>query len=199
MVQKHRTTAVRRKQITSAARKLIIKYGGEHLTVRRMAEEVGISEAAIYRHFKSKKDILFLLADDIEQNLVGDIAKESSNGHNSLEALDSVLRSHLSAIERRRGVSFRIIAEIISLGDKKLNRKISETIGKYIDCLKELLAKGVESGEIKSDIDLDAAAILLFGVVQGLVNIWALGNYNFDPMKRYEPLWHILRRAIVAG
>lgn len=75
MVQKHRTTAVRRKQIMSAARRLIIKQGGEHLTMRRMAEEVGISEAAIYRHFKSKKDILYLLTDDIEQNLVGDIAK----------------------------------------------------------------------------------------------------------------------------
>lgn len=198
MAQKHRTTAVRRKQIMSAARKLIIKHGGEHLTVRRMAEEVGISEAAIYRHFKTKKDILLLLADDIEQNLVGDITRESSNGHNSLEALDSVLRSHLSAVERRRGISFLVIAEIISLGDKKLNRKISETISKYIGCLKELLARGVESGEVRGDIDLDTAAALLFCMVQGLVNIWALGNYSFDPMKRYEPLWHILRQAIVA-
>ena len=108
------------------------------------------------------------------------------------------MRSHLSAIERRRGVSFQIIAEITSLGDKKLNRKISETISKYIGCLKELLSKGVESGEVRGDIDLDAAATLLFGMIQGLVNIWALGNYNFDPMTRYEPLWHILRQAIEA-
>ncbi|MCJ7655507.1 MAG: TetR/AcrR family transcriptional regulator, partial [Dehalococcoidia bacterium] len=93
MVQRHLATAVRRRQIIAAARRLIIKHGAEHVTVRRMAEEVGISEAAIYRHFKSKKDILYLLADDIEQNLLGDIAKAGNDGHASLEALDSVLRS----------------------------------------------------------------------------------------------------------
>jgi AcrR family transcriptional regulator len=196
MVQKHRTTAVRRKQIMNAARRLIIKQGGEHLTVRRMAEEVGISEAAIYRHFKSKKDILLLLADDIEQNLVGDIIRESSNGHSSLEALDNVLRSHLSAIEQRRGISFLVIAEIITLGDKKLNRKISEMIRRYIDRLRELLSQGIKSGEVRGDINPEAAAMLLFGMVQGLVNMWALGSHSFDPMIQYEPLWHILRQAI---
>ena len=123
MVRKREDTMVRRRQIIDAARKVIIKYGSEHVTVRGIAKEVGISEAAIYRHFKSKRDILSLLADHIEENLVGDITRASTSGYTPLEILDSVLRSHLSAIEQRRGVSFQVIAEIISLGDKKLNKR----------------------------------------------------------------------------
>jgi AcrR family transcriptional regulator len=198
MARKHESTAVRQRQIIDAARKLIIKYGSEHVTVKRIAKEVGISETAVYRHFKSKKDILSLLADHIEDSLLGDITRATAEGCASpLEILDSVLRSHLSAIEQRRGISFQVIAEIISLGDKKLNKKITDTLNKYISRLKDLLAEGVKAGEVREDIDPEAAATVLFGIIQGLVNIWALSNYSFDPQEKYVPLWHIFCEAVV--
>ena len=53
------------------------------------------------------------------------------------------------------------------------------------------------SGEIREDIDLDAVATALFGIVQGLVNIWDLRNYSFDPKQRYTTLWSIFREAII--
>jgi AcrR family transcriptional regulator len=196
MVQKRRTTAVRRKQIVSAARRLIIKQGAEHVTVRRIASEVGITEAAVYRHFKSKKDILRLLLDDIELTLVADIASSRKNGIDSLDVLDSILRHHLSTIERRRGVSFQVIAEVISLGDRSLNRRASETIDTYISCLGQMLADGIKSGHIRSDIDLLGMATLLFSVVQGVVSIWGLSGYSFDPTTRYEPMWKVVRQAL---
>ncbi len=197
MVRTHKSTEIRQQQIVSAAKKVIIKYGSEHVTVKRIAKEVGISETAIYRHFKSKKDILSLLADNIEESLVDDITRAATEGHTHLQTLDNVLRSHLSAIEQRRGISFQIIAEIISLGSKKLNRKISRTIDRYTGCLKNLLIEGVKSGEVRDDIDLDAKATALFSIVQGLVNIWALSNYSFDPQEKYVPLWGIFREALV--
>jgi len=197
MVRKHKNTRVRQKEIIDAAKKTIIKYGCEHVTVKRIAKEVGFSESAIYRHFSSKRDILFLLVDHIEENLLGDITKATTEDHAYLEILDTVLRSHLSAIEQREGISFLIIAEIISLGDKKLNTKITGTINKYISRLKDLLAEGVKTGEVRGDIDLEAAATVLFGIIQGLVNIWALNNHSFDPQEKYAPLWSIFREAVI--
>jgi AcrR family transcriptional regulator len=197
MARKYESTKVRRRQIVNAARKVLIKYGSEHVTIKRIANVVGISETAVYRHFKSKRDILFLLAEYIEQSLTEDIRRVATEGHTALEVLDSVLRSHLSAVERRRGISFQVIAEIISLGDKKLNGRIFQAIERYTGCLKDLLAEGVKSGEIRGDIDLEAAATALFGIIQGLVNIWALSNYGFDPKERYAALWNIFREAVI--
>ena len=197
MARKYESTGIRQRQIVDAARKVIIKYGSEHVTVKRIAGEVGISETAVYRHFKSKRDILFLLAEYIEQSLVEDITKATTKGHTPLEILNDVLRSHLSAVEQRRGISFQVIAEIISLGDKKLNGRVSQAIERYTGCLKDLLIEGVRYGEIREDIDLDAVATALFGIVQGLVNIWALRNYSFDPKERYAALWSIFREAII--
>lgn len=125
MITQRENTQVRQKQIVSAARRLIVKYGSEHVTVRRMAKEIGVSEGAIYRHFKSKSDVLSFLIDDIEETLIGDIEKNFSKELNSLEILENIIIDHISSIQQRKGVSFQVIAEIISLGDKKLNKKIS--------------------------------------------------------------------------
>lgn len=198
MIQKHENTLVRQKQIVSAARKLIVKFGSEHVTVRKMAKEIGVSEGAIYRHFKSKRDILSFLIDDIENTLVADLKNSYSPDLSTLENLERVMINHMSTIEQKKGVSFQVIAEIISLGDKKLNKKIYNVINKYIGCIRDMLSEGVNAGIIRQDIDIDAAATLLFGMTQGLVNIWALSNYSFDPQQKYASLWHIFCEAIVS-
>src|SRR4030042_552086 len=195
MTQKHRSTEVRQKQIVDAARKVIIKYGSEHVTVRRIAKEVGFTEGAIYRHFKSKRDILSLLADQLEDSLLEDITEGSATGYTPLETLDLTLRSHLSTIAQKHGVSFQVIAEIISLGDKKLNKKVSNTINKYIDRLKQLLSDAVNAGELRDDVDLEGSAMLLFGMIQGLVNVWALSGYSFNLEQRYSIVWGGFRAA----
>ena len=143
MVQKRQDTLVRQEQIVDAARKLIIRHGSEHVTVRRIAKQVGISEAAIYRHFKTKRDILSLLVNHIDHDLSRDFTTVSTQARTPLDTLGSMLKSHLSAVERRRGISFQVIAEIISLGDKKLNRRVSDTLDKYVSCLKCLLCEGI--------------------------------------------------------
>src|SRR4030042_1049708 len=96
--QRRRSTEVRRTQIADAARTVAVKYGSEHITVRRIAKEIGVSEGALYRHFKSKRDILSLMVERIEEDLVGDIEKGSAAGSTPLGVLDSSLRNHVSAI-----------------------------------------------------------------------------------------------------
>ncbi len=187
----------RQQQIVDATRKLIFKYGSGHLTVRKIAKEVGISEAAIYRHFPSKNSIMSLMADHIADNLLGDINKAKNEAVTRLGTLDLTMKNHFSAIEQRRGLSFRIIAEIITLGDKQLNKQIEEIIGKYINSLRDLLSQAVASGEIRRDVDLHAAAVLLFSMIQGLGNIWTLSNRNFNLVERYEELWTLFLRIIV--
>jgi AcrR family transcriptional regulator len=196
MVQKRKSTAVRKQQIIEAARKLIIKKGSEHLTVRSIAKEVNITEAAIYRHFKSKREILSFLMNHISETMMEEINRKPSEGSTSLKAIEEVLRYHLSEIEQRRGMSFQVIAEILSLGDKKLNREVYESINRYLDRLKALLSEAARSGEVRENLDLDASALLCFGAIQGLVNVWALSNYSFDLTEKYKSVWQVIHQAI---
>jgi AcrR family transcriptional regulator len=197
LVQKREDTEVRKRQIIDAAMILIYKYGSEHLTVKKIATEVGISEAAIYRHFKSKRSIISFLLVHIEEVLLKEISSEAISKESvTLETIEKIIGIHFSKISRRKGISFQVIAEIISLGDKRLNKQASLTVGKYIARLKELLAEGVKCGTVRSDIDLEASAILLFGLIQGLVNIWALSDGKFPLNEKYTSLWLIFREAV---
>ncbi|MDD5701689.1 MAG: TetR/AcrR family transcriptional regulator [Dehalococcoidales bacterium] len=196
MVTQRENTSVRQKQIVSAARKLIVRYGSEHVTVRRMAKEIGVSEGAIYRHFRSKSDILAFLVDDIESALIGDIERNHTGDVDSVRALENIMVDHISSIEQRKGVSFQVIAEIVSLGDKKLNKQIYAVIDKYLDRIKAILEDGVKGGVIRPEVDPDAAAMLFFGMTQGLVNIWALSQYNFNLQLKYKDIWDIFRESI---
>jgi len=194
----HQNTEVRQSQIVDAAMRLIATLGSEHVTVKRIAAEVGISEAAVYRHFKSKSDILALLIDHVKNNLLEDIEKgrATGKGGSTLGVVDRTLRTHLSAVAQRRGISFQVIAEIVSLGDKTLNRKAAEAIQGYTASIENLLLEGVHAGEIRDDIDLDAAATMIFSMIHGLVCIWTLGNQDFQLRGKYESLWTVFKDAI---
>jgi len=199
MTRKYQNTGLRKTQIIEAAKRIIIRHGSEHLTIRRMAKEVGITEGAIYRHFKSKKDILSFLVEHAEETLVGPVQRALVEGPPSLKNLQNVLKSHISGIEQRRGISFQVTAEIISLGDRKLNRQIAEVLKKYLQSLRELLAGGIQCGEVKKGLNLDDAAVSLFGVIQGLVNLWALSGYNFDLEKKFDRLWMLFLETVSTG
>ena len=197
MVQKREHTEVRQQQIIDAAAILIFKYGSEHLTVKKIAAEVGISEAAIYRHFKSKKSILSFLLNHIEEVLLKDISPGTvANAPITLDIIGKIIRDHFSKIGMRKGISFQVIAEIISLGDRALNKQASGTIEKYISRLKELLTEGVRNGDVRDDIDLEASATLLFALIQGLVNIWSLNTGSFKLVEKFSSLWKIYREAV---
>jgi len=194
MIRKSNGDIPRKEQIVNAARMLVIKVGSENVTVRKIAEEVGFTEAAIYRHFKSKKDILYLLVENIEASLILDLnVEDGGNG----DVLEAILLRHLSSIEMRRGISFQVIAEIISLGDNKLNRRIYDAIERYIEKLKTILQKEVSKGKLRRDIDVDATALLIFSVVQSLSNIWTLSNYSFDPKDKFSAVLTTLRKGLV--
>ncbi len=194
MVRK--TTIVRQKEIVLAARKLIVKYGSEHVTVKKMAAEIGVSEAAVYKHFKSKKDVLAFLIDDIDLILTEDIEKNYPADLNSFDILEKIILEHISGVSQRRGVAFQVIAEIVSLGDKTLNKKVTRVISEYIGRIEIILADGVKSGLIHPDIDVGAAAKLYFGMTQGLVNIWALNQYKTDLEQEYKPIWKVFLKAL---
>ena len=135
----------------------------------------------------------------MEAILLHDISRDSIGSKAvTLESIDKVFRKHFSAIGKRKGISFQVIAEIISLGDWNLNRQAFQTIERYISCLKELLSEGIRNGVIRKDIDLDASATLLFTFIQGLLNIWALSEGRFNVIKKYDAIWKIYLGTIAS-
>jgi AcrR family transcriptional regulator len=189
MAQTRMATGERQRQIIDAARKIIATRGMEDLSIRDLAKQVGLSEAAIYRHFPSKKDILLLLIDDIERTLLDTVDRAVSEKSKPLESLENVFKAHLSYVEQRRGVSLIVISETLRLADMNLRKRMFEVVNHYISRIEGLLAQGVKSGQISQEIDLSTAALTFFAIIHTTVTLWALSDSEFSLPKRHKPLW----------
>lgn len=196
MPTQRKKTAIRQQEIIEAARKTIVKHGSEKLTVKTIAKEVRITEAAIYRHFKSKREILAFLIDYITGQMLKEIGYPRIRAFDSLEELGDLFLNHLSSIEQRQGIGFQVLAEIISLGDKRLNQRVCDNLEKYFDHIKQILKNGRQAGLVRADIDVEAGSTLVFGLIQGVVNLWTLSNYKFDLIDRYKAMWTLFKQAV---
>ncbi|MBP9854337.1 MAG: TetR/AcrR family transcriptional regulator [Candidatus Omnitrophica bacterium] len=189
---------VGQQKIIDAARHIIISKGMENLTVREIAAELDITDGALYRHFKSKGEIISLLIDDIEETLLGAIDEAASKTKKPLEKLENIFWSHLSYVEKRKGVSFIVINNTISIKDKTLQNKVYGVVNKYLDRIKKILREGIKSGDFHN-MNLEAASLTFFGIIQCMVTLWGLSDYKHSLGKeRLEELFKFFKNGILA-
>ena len=129
------TTIIRKQQVIEAARRLITDKGMDAVTIEAIAEIVGFSEAAIYRHFSSKQQILLQLIDDLEHDLLAGVAYAQTTEPNALRILECILETHLTGVEGSRGVSFIVLAGAMSFEGIGLSDRIREMLDRYLDSL----------------------------------------------------------------
>lgn len=194
-----REKTLRQQEIVGSARKIVSSRGIGNLTVREIAKELKITDGALYRHFRSKKEIVSLLIDDIEETLLTIIEEAARKSEDPLQKLEDIYLSHLSYAEQRKGISFIIINETLSIRDKSLQRKMFGVINKYLKTIKAILLEGIRLGKFRKEMDLTSASIAFFGIVQSMVTFWALSGFRQSLRKnRINEMLKIYKRGIVA-
>ena len=188
-------TVVRQHQIFDAVRDLIINRGMEGVTISSIAEAVGLTEGAIYRHFSSKQQILSLLIDDTERSLLDTVEKAQVVGESALENLKRVLDSLFSEKHGAQAVTF-IITEAMGFNGIGLSDRVLELMNRFLESAKRVLRQGVEDGTLHADLDLDAAATAFLGLVQSLATLWALSNYSGGVGEQRDAMWKVFMRGV---
>jgi len=190
--------AERQHQIVKASRRIITTRGMEHLTVRALAEYLDLSEAALYRHVKSKVDIIMLVLQDVQTSLLEDVHQAQQEESSALAMLQAILKAHLSYSERRQGLSFLVLNEALRFEDKGLRKAAGHVIERYLDTIHSVLSQGQANGDIRGDLDIEMAARLFLGMVQSNVTVWALRSRSYPLAEGHDALWDMYRRAIAS-
>lgn len=112
------------------------------LTVRRLAERAGFTEAALYRHFPSKSALLQALMGRIESRFLPAVRAIAEDEERPLpERLVEVVRFHVRMVLAIDGLPILLLAEAAATGDQALQEKIRSTAGGYVQVLEDLLAR----------------------------------------------------------
>jgi AcrR family transcriptional regulator len=192
-------STVRQKEIVDSAREIIISKGIENLTVREIAKDLKITDGALYRHFKSKHEIIGLLIDNIGETLLATIREAAGKRKDPMQRLEDIFLSHLYYSERMRGVGFIVINESLSIKDKKLQRKVFAVLNQYLKTIKAILVEGIEIGRFRKDLHPESASLVFFGTVQSMVTLWGLSGYRLAlGKKRLDEAFKIYKSGIMA-
>ncbi len=189
-----RPSSIRRREIIEAARVVITDHGMQALTIGSLARTVGVSEGAIYRHFRGKKQILAGLIEDIDGRLNRRIDLIDGDPEAGLKRLEEVLKDNV-APSTVTGVSFMVIAEVLMNGDDELRRLMQTAIDRHLSMIEAQLCTGVQKEEVRQDIDLKAASLQFYGLIQAVNTLNHFGDEDF-PIGDSASLWSIFRNGV---
>jgi AcrR family transcriptional regulator len=180
MKQPRVDTGERRMQIAQGALHIIAQHGVGKLTTARLAREVGLSEAAIYKYFDSKNDILHFALEFVHDALTSQIERITAGLGGPMEKLSKLIQFQFAFLREHQGVPRVIFSEQLYLGNNELREMYLQTIDKYFLVVQRLVEEGIQGGVFRRELDPEMAAAACMGLVQTTVFRWSLAGNQTD-------------------
>ena len=190
-------TEVRREQITQAALDIIASDGVKGLTTSAIAGRVGISGANLYRHFQNKNEILNSVVAKIGSDLLQNLrAVRGEAPEDPLLKLTKLVRRHLEYTQNNKGIPRLVFSEEMHITNVPLKEKLLRVINSYTKEISSIIRDGQEAGIIKQNMEPQALALTIVGLIQVTVLKWSLNGFSFSPVDQGMKLWKNLERCI---
>ncbi len=164
---KRETTENRKRQIADAALKIIAEQGLARFTTAAIAQEVGITEGAIFRHFPSKEAIVLAAIDRIEE-----LFEEGAPPDEGvpLERLRRFVEHRVRVVRENGGIPRLVFSDELSLAAGEAgSAKVAAIRKRAAATIRRCLEEAQQRKLLPADLDLDAAALVVQGAVMALV------------------------------
>lgn len=186
----------RKEQIVFNALQIISEEGVKNLTMKNIGNRIGISDAALYRHFTNKQEIVLAMIETVGRNLTVNISSAVSNIENPVDKLKEILHIHLGYLEQNKGIPRLIFSEEVHQNDPVLRKAVLKMVNHYLDLIRGILLRAKDNGQVKPDINIEATAIAFLGLVQATAFIWSLSGFEFSISDRAPALWRAFAESV---
>lgn len=171
-------------EIMEAATNRISKFGIQNLTIKTLAEDIGLSEPALYRHFKSKNEILLSLLEYFKTEMktrIQSISHKSTDTEG--DKLRAIFNSQLQTFTDKPAIVSVIFAESIFHYEDNLSNKVSEIMDMMQDFVKNNISKGQDSGQYTKLIGSSTLTTIIIGGIRMTVLKWKLSGHKSNLVK----------------
>ena len=189
----------RRQQILEAmARELEIRPGAR-ITTARLAEVVGVSEAALYRHFPSKAKMFEALIEFAEESVFGLANRILGEESDATRRCERILTMLLTFSDRNPGITRVLLGEALVGEHQRLRVRVSQFFDRFETQLKQILREGEQGTELGLRASVAAIANLLMAVVEGRMTQFSRSGFEHSPMESWEQQWQALQAGLFPG
>lgn len=168
--------SVRQGEILDAALELAFEGGPNRVTTVAIAERLGMTQPAIYRHFRSKADLWAAITDRLGSEVAANIAEAEAEPGAALERLRRLMLGHLELIRRTPALPEIMLVRDPNSADAVVRLTMQTRMAAFQKTLLAFCAQAQAEGDLRADIDVRDIAALIAGVMQSLVLRLMLGR-----------------------
>ncbi len=173
----------RRLQILQTLAAMLEQPGTERVTTAGLAAKIGVSEAALYRHFASKAQMFEGLIDFVDQSVIGLIRQVTDREPSGPQQAGRIVALLLQFAEKNPGMSRVMIGDALVLEHERLQERINMLFDKIEAQLRQSL-KGVESATPTPDAQVTASLLVAF--MQGRLQRFARSGFKRLPSEHLQ-------------
>src|SRR5689334_12304628 len=159
----------RRLDIVQAVLELAGERGPDAITTQAIAERMGVTQGALFRHFPDKNAIWLAVFAWVRAALLRICDTAIDEDAPALVNLERVFLAHVALVAANPGLPRVLFHELRSTGVSKVRPAVRSMIGDYRQRLAQLFDAARASGELPRELDSELATVLFIGAVQGLV------------------------------
>lgn len=163
------TADERRAATVQAVVDLAAERNPSDITTTAIAQRMGLTQGALFRHFPTKEAILLAVMSWVTERLLARVDKAAEGAASPVAVLEAVFMTHVDFVTEHPGVPRIIFGELQRPGETPPKRMVQALIRCYGERLRRQIEAGKALGELDAGLDVDAAATLFIGTIQGLV------------------------------
>ena len=185
-----KTLTSRQAEIVDAALKLIAEQGIQHLTIKNLSTAIGVTEAALYRHFPGKTEIIQAMVSRFEED-VDDIGE--LRGWTAVEAA-LVRRTEL--VLAKPALARVLFAEELFKDSPEIAQILHGMMQRHQQIMKCHFQEAVDDGVIRADIPMDTLFRLILGPLRLLIKQWGLSDGAFDLRAKRDEMLEFMKELL---
>ncbi len=189
-----KTADSRRREIADAALRVIAEQGLGRFTALAIAREVGVSDAALFRHFQTKEEIVLAAIDRLEEILFVGFPPA---GRDPLERLGNFFRQRVAVIEENPGVARLVASDALSQAAPAAGvARVADFRRRSVRFVRSCLADAAREGLLAEGIEPAEAEVLVIGAILALTQARGATVRSSPDGSLADRTWRALERLL---
>jgi AcrR family transcriptional regulator len=161
-------TDSRKQQIVETVLMLVAARGTEAVSAQLVADAIGLTQPAVFRHFPTKEAMWLAVMDWLEERLVAIYSASDEALEPGLVVLSRMFLGHARLIERYPALAKLVLSDHLRLQYPGLQERFRRIHRAYTVRLSALIARAVADGTVAPDLAAKDGATMFLSLIQGL-------------------------------
>jgi len=186
----------RRQQILEVLAQELESHPGSRITTAALARAVGVSEAALYRHFASKAKMFEALIEFAEESVFSLTNKIMEQEKDVVLRCERLIQLVLGFSERNPGITRVLLGDALVGENERLRVRVGKFFERIETQIKQILREANLSDGARAMAPIDAAANEIVALIEGRMSQYVRTNFEKKPTEYTAEQWQVLKTGL---